>query len=87
MTERDVATLLLKQVRAITQSPGGSQLPLDKPALSFRTSTDERWVVVMELWHVANDFNKSQGEPTVADIVRLMSRLKQLYAIEDGEID
>ena len=87
MTERDEAIFLLKQVQAISQSPAGSQFPLDKPPLSFRTSTDERWVVALELWQVANDFNQKQREPAVADIVRLMTRLKQLYAIPDEEID
>ena len=87
MTERDEAILLLKQVRAISQSSVGSRLPLTKPTLSFRTSTDEKWVVALELWHMANDFNQNQGESAIADIVRLMSRVKQLYAVEEEEID
>ena len=87
MTQRDEVILLLKQVRAISQSSVGSRLPLTKPTLSLRTSTDEKWVVAMELWHIANDFNQNQGEPAIADIVRLMSRIKQSYAVEEGEID
>lgn len=87
MTERDEAILLLKQVSAISQSSVGSRLPLTKPSFSFRTSTDEKWVVGLELWQMARDFNENQGEPAIADIVRLMNRVKLLYAIKDGEID